>query len=86
MGQSPYKPHTYILMDEAESPKPYTHSGCRRHDYTKFYFCFYLFITFRQKVLYVRKNYVIDKMLHKMGVTEDVNSKFKAVFHPISSL
>ena len=29
----------------------------------KFYYCFQLFITFRQKVLYVKKNYFVDKVL-----------------------
>jgi hypothetical protein len=52
----PQMPHTYIWMDREEPPS---------HHLISFLWPFYTFLDKRSL-----ENYLIDKMLHKMGVTE----------------
>jgi len=49
--------------------KSRTRSKPGEAEMVKLYYCFQPFVAFRQKALYVRENYLIDKMLHKRGVT-----------------
>ena len=62
-------------MREKKERKDATHTdtytaGETENGGTVFRYCFHLFIFSIQKVLYVRMNYLIDKMLHKSGVIE----------------